>query len=139
MALPTLLSENQINIFDFYWEGRLRSGMSVDGRLYALLSDFANNERAQAYDKGCRLAQTAEDVVLTASSGLQPQYRLWLRLVSRNSHWLKEEEQASDVNEASSDRVFDEVAAIEVPAPSGRNPVAAKRGALTGAMSYAVA
>lgn len=81
MRLPTLLPENQIRPFNYYWEGQVRSGMSVRGRLYALLDCFSENNRAIAYEKGCELAEDY-DVVMTVTQAVRPEYHLWVALTS---------------------------------------------------------
>ncbi|NER80978.1 MAG: hypothetical protein F6K42_15705 [Leptolyngbya sp. SIO1D8] len=84
MNLPTLLSENQIRSFSYYWQGEVRLGMSTSGHLYALLDCFGEDKRAIAYEKGCQLA-SEHDVVLTVSQGNHPQYRLWISLSSKTN------------------------------------------------------
>ncbi|MEL6383273.1 MAG: hypothetical protein AAFQ89_12645 [Cyanobacteria bacterium J06626_18] len=79
MSLPTLLPENQIRPFNYYWEGQVRSGMAVRGRLYALLDSFSETNRAIAYEKGCELAKDC-DVVVTVSQAMRPEYHLWVAL-----------------------------------------------------------
>lgn len=81
MNLPTLLNEEQICPFSYYWEGEVRPGMSVNGRLFALLECFAEEKRAIAYEQGCQLAED-HDVVITATRGSNPQYHLWIALSS---------------------------------------------------------
>lgn len=144
MALPTLLSESQINVFEFYWEGRLRRGMSIGGRLYALLSDFSHADRTIAYEKGCQLAQSADDVVLTASSDLNPQYQLWLRLASQNRRWLEDANNGGGQKAEQAVEVFDEVASIPVPISVAGGKFTSKKRSCpnvvpSSAMQYAVA
>lgn len=91
-ALPILLSEYQIRAFKYYWEGCLHAGMTFDGRLYALLSSFEAEERALAYEKGCQLASTADDVVVTVSRDTKPLYRLWIALSPHNCGLLRADE-----------------------------------------------
>ena len=81
MSLPTLIPENQIRPFNYYWEGQVRSGMAVRGRLYALLDCFSENNRAIAYEKGCELAKDHE-VVVTVTQEIRPQYHLWVALAA---------------------------------------------------------
>lgn len=100
--------------------------MSIDGRLYALLSDFSHDERTLAYEKGCQLAQSADDVVLTASSGLQPQYRLWLRLASQNRHWLEDQSHDDCLSAEQAVEVFDAVASMTVPVPTTGSKLASR-------------
>lgn len=78
MNLPTLLPDSQIRSYEYTCEGQPCSGMSTDGRSYVLLSSFSSEERSLAYEKGCEMAQKVEDVVLTASVGIRPLYRLWV-------------------------------------------------------------
>lgn len=144
MALPTLLSKSQINTFEFYWEGRLRRGMSISGRLYALLSDFSHEDRTLAYEKGCQLAQAADDVVLTASSDLNPQYQLWLRLASENRRWLEDSDDGSCLDAEQASKVFDGVPPMSVPIPVAGNKSVSKKFSCpsivpSSAMQYAVA
>lgn len=129
MALPTLLSDSQISRFEFYWEGRLRCGMSIDGRLYALLSNFSHTERTLAYEKGCQLAQSADDVVLTASSGLQPRYRLWLRLASQNRHWLEDQNHNGCSSAEQAVEASDEIASTPVSVPSVGSKLTSRKSA----------
>ncbi|MGF1525003.1 MAG: hypothetical protein ACFBSF_21970 [Leptolyngbyaceae cyanobacterium] len=81
MSLPTLLPENQIRPFNYYWKGQVRSGMAVRGRLYALLDSFSETNRAIAYEKGCELAKNC-DVVVTVSQKIHPEYHLWIALTA---------------------------------------------------------
>ncbi|MEM0979628.1 MAG: hypothetical protein AAGH78_05060 [Cyanobacteria bacterium P01_H01_bin.58] len=97
-ALPILLSEYQIRAFKYYWKGRLHSGMTFDGRLYALLSSFEAEERALAYEKGCQLASTAKDVVVTVSRDAKPLYQLWIALSPQNCELLLADKQATSKN-----------------------------------------
>lgn len=83
MGLPTLLAENRVSAFSYYWDGKVRSGMTVQGRLYALLVCFPEDKRTVAYEKGCHLSQHYDDVVITASEGTHPHYCLWIPLSSR--------------------------------------------------------
>lgn len=78
MNLPTLLSDRQIRPLEYTCEGEPCSGMSADGRSYVLLSSFSSEERSLAYERGCEMAEQVEDVVLTASVGIRPLYRLWV-------------------------------------------------------------
>ena len=81
MSLPTLLSESQIRPFNYYWDGHVRLGMAVRGRLYALLDCFSENNRASAYEKGCELAED-NDVVMTVTQAVRPEYHLWIALTA---------------------------------------------------------
>lgn len=81
MNLPTLLAEQQIRSFNYYWKGEVRPGMTSCGRLYALLDCFSERERTSAYEKACQLAGE-HDVVLTVSQEKPPHYRLWIALSS---------------------------------------------------------
>ncbi|MEM9004508.1 MAG: hypothetical protein AAGE59_13420 [Cyanobacteria bacterium P01_F01_bin.86] len=81
MSLPTLLPENQIRPFNYYWEGQVRSGMTARGQLYALLDCFSENNRAIAYEKGCELAESY-DVVVTVTQEIRPKYHLWVALTA---------------------------------------------------------
>jgi hypothetical protein len=79
MTLPTLLSEGNVRCFNFYWQGQIRTGMSLRGHLFALLGPYAENERAIAFERGCELS-TDHDVVVTVSSQAPVVYKLWLAL-----------------------------------------------------------
>jgi len=81
MSLPNLLSEDQVRAFSYYWEGSIRSGMAVQGRLYALLDCYPVSERVKAFEKGCELSDS-HDVVLTVSNTQKVVYRLWIALAA---------------------------------------------------------
>lgn len=87
MDLPTLLPENQIHLFSYYWEGEIRSGMTLQGRLYALLDCFPENRRIVAYETGCQLAEN-HDVVITVGKDTQNYYSLWISLCPSTSEVL---------------------------------------------------
>lgn len=96
MELPKLLKENQIRSFSYYWEGTIRSGMSAQGRLYALLDCFPAEARLSAFEQGCRLAEKY-DVVLTVSQSEPAVYRLWIALSSQTDiGWLLKTKCLSD-------------------------------------------
>ena len=81
MSLPKLILENQTDPFNYYWDGCVRSGMAVRGRLYALLEHFAEKNRSIAYERACELAKDCE-VVLTVTQSIRPKYHLWVALAS---------------------------------------------------------
>ena len=88
MQLPKLLKEEQIRPFNYYWQNDIRSGMWANGHLYALLGCFEAEERAIAFEKGCRLADKG-DVVLTVSASTPARYRLWIALSNQTDiEWL---------------------------------------------------
>jgi hypothetical protein len=87
MSLPTLVSEAQIRPFSYYWKAQIRSGMVLHRRLFALVDCFGDANRTSAYERGCRLSEHLE-VVITVSSPIRPQYRLWVELSARTEHHL---------------------------------------------------
>lgn len=87
MQLPTLLPENQVRPFSYYWEEEVRSGMTLQGRLYALLDCFPESRRAVAYETGCQLAEE-HDIVITVGKDTQFYYALWIALCSGASEVL---------------------------------------------------
>lgn len=88
MNLPTLLPESQIHPFSYYWEGEVRSGMTLRGRLYALLDCFPEQRRAIAYETGCKLAEEHE-VVITVGKDTHFYYGLWIALCPSTSQILQ--------------------------------------------------
>ena len=87
MNLPTLVSEDQIRPFSYYWEHQIRSAMMLQGRFYALVETFSEANRALAYEQGCRLSERL-DIVITVVQWPSPQYRLWVELSSRTDKGL---------------------------------------------------
>lgn len=79
MQLPELIPDEQIHAFSYYWEGEIRSGMMLRGRLYALVDCFSAAQRSEAYEQGCRLSADL-DAVLSVSSYGPGLYRLWVKL-----------------------------------------------------------
>ena len=77
MNLPILVPEERINPFNYYWQDKVNFGIVMHGRIYALTDSFPQDERIEAYDKGCQLAED-HDVVITVSKGMRPQYQLWV-------------------------------------------------------------
>jgi hypothetical protein len=77
--LPTLLPEQTITPFSYYWNGHIRSGMSLKGDLYGGLGGYSTNQRATAFERGCELA-ASHDVVLTVSQKLPVASKLWVAL-----------------------------------------------------------
>ncbi len=83
MSLPILLPEQHVRIFEYWHNGRICTGMSMNTRPYKLITTFAAADRFLAYEKGCELAAIHTDVVLTVATGpatQADQYRLWLPL-----------------------------------------------------------
>ena len=90
IELPTLVFENNIRPFEYYWAGKVRSGMMLNGRIYAMYKCLSETERAIAYEQGCKLAEKCE-VTITVSQGPQPQYRLWIAVSSDTDRVLLEQ------------------------------------------------
>ncbi|MEO1093532.1 MAG: hypothetical protein AAFX01_01365 [Cyanobacteria bacterium J06638_28] len=95
MNLPTLLSDRQIRPLEYTCEGEPCSGVSADGRSYVLMSSFPAEDRSLAYEKGCEMAEQVEDVVLTASVGIRPLYRLWVAVSQKDCQTQKSTDTAN--------------------------------------------
>jgi len=76
-VLPLLLSESNVFIFKFWFEGELRDGMCHQNELFCRLRTFSAQERSQAYHLGCKLTQDYPVIALTATD---KQCSLWISL-----------------------------------------------------------
>jgi len=66
-VLPLLLSEANVFIFKFWFNGEFRDGMSYHDELFCCLRTFAAQERSQVYHLGCKLTQHYPVIALTTS------------------------------------------------------------------------
>jgi hypothetical protein len=74
-----LVSEDLVRPFNYYHAGQLCKGMSLQNRLYRLVSSFRTEERAKAYAVGCKLNKNDSSAVITKTIDA---YNIWLDLRS---------------------------------------------------------
>lgn len=81
MNLPTVVPQELICPFAYYWRGEIRTGMMLNGQIYDRYSCFAANRRQVAYELGERL-MIQVDVVMTVSWQDHEKYQIWLNLAT---------------------------------------------------------
>ena len=65
--LPSVVQENSIEPFKFWFNGDLRDGVHFHNELYYRLKQTSPDSRSSLYQLGCRLVQRGADVFLTVS------------------------------------------------------------------------
>lgn len=75
--LPLVIYEDSVRLFNYYFDGSVRQGMSYRSKLYKLIRACQHGNRLHLYGVGCSLANHGIETVITAS---EQEYKVWVEV-----------------------------------------------------------
>ncbi|MGP1384192.1 MAG: hypothetical protein ACTS2F_11585 [Thainema sp.] len=75
MSLPLLISEQQVQPFNYYQDGAIFCAIAFQRKFYKRVCQFKQAERSKAYTVGYQFGEHGNSVVITASD---THYTLWV-------------------------------------------------------------
>jgi hypothetical protein len=66
-VLPLVIDEENVFIFEYWFDGTLRQGMYYHNELFSRVATFDIHQRPQVYQYGCKLTQRNALIVLTCT------------------------------------------------------------------------
>lgn len=74
---PSIVSDQNILIFYFYFDQLVQEGMTYKNELYRLKKRFRNTQRLDAYQLGCELVEQYVPTIISVS---RHHYSVWISL-----------------------------------------------------------